>query len=70
MILLELNPKTAVEPPITPKHAEKTMTYLKNASPFWSNQYLFQAFDLSACICVHLRLTAFYSLKGKEVSNG
>jgi len=23
-------PKTSVEPPNTPKHAEKTMTYLKN----------------------------------------
>jgi len=27
-------PKTAVEPPITPKHAEKTMTYLKNSFSF------------------------------------
>jgi len=49
---------------LTAEHAEErreNQCILKKfVQPFWLNQYFPQAFDLSACIGVYLRLTAFF----------
>jgi len=57
--------KTAVEPPNTQMNADKTKHYMKKTKqPFGLNQYFPQAFDFSACIGVHRRLTVFFRLFG------
>jgi hypothetical protein len=60
-----INLETAIEPQMdADERRENHVLFQKTRPPFWFTPNLFQAFDLSACIGVHRRLTAFFRIKG------